>query len=289
MSYAAVARKDVMDGIRSKTLWALMALFLLSVGGIAWFFTDGVSSGSATNLEVTLLFAVSALPAILFLVPLTGLIVSIKSIVRERELGSIKILLSLPHSRLEVLGGKFVGRSALLAVAILVGFVPGAIILSTQFGTFPVTELAGLTLMTILFGVAFVAVGIGLSALVTTETRATVGGAAIFILFYAWSGIFNYINSRLELLSGDARLFVLRFDLFTVFQDTLLTLLSLGHSEIPNASMVVLGGQVLNNPEDVAAVSEPFYLQHWFSFVILALWIAVPLAIGYWRFERADL
>src|SRR6056297_3070983 len=174
MSYAAVARKDFQDGIRSKTLWVLMALFLVSVGGIAWLFTNGAGTSPASDLQVALLFAVSALPAILFLVPLTGLIVSIKSIVRERELGSIKIVLSLPHSRLEVLAGKLVGRSALLTAAILVGFIPGAVVLSTQFGAFPIYELIALTAMTILFGIAFVAVGLGVSALVSTETRATV-------------------------------------------------------------------------------------------------------------------
>lgn len=290
MSYAAVARKDFQDGIRSKLLWALMALFLVSVVGIAWLFTDGAGgSTAASDLDVALFFAISSLPAILFLVPLTGLIVSIKSIVRERELGSIKIILSLPHSRLEVIGGKMAGRSALLTAAILVGFIPGALVLSTQFGAFPVFELTALTLMAVLFGVAFVAIGLGVSALVTTETRATVLGVTVFFLFYSWSGIFNYLNNRLDLLTGDARLFVLRFDLFTVFQDTLLALLSLRHSEIPNTSMVGFNRALLENPDSVGSITQPLYLQHWFAFVILAFWIAVPLAIGYWRFERADL
>lgn len=290
MSYAAVAKKDFQDGIRSKLLWALMALFLISVVGIAWLFTDSAGgTTAASDLDVALFFAISSLPAILFLVPLTGLIVSIKSIVRERELGSIKIILSLPHSRQEVLGGKMVGRSALLTIAILVGFIPGAAVLMAQFSAFPIFELAVLTLMTLLFGIAFVAIGLGVSALVSTETRATVVGVAAFFLFYSWSGIFNYLNGRLDLVTGDARHFILRFDLFTVFQDGLLALLSLVHSEIPNGSMVVFTGQVLNDPESVNAVSHPFYLQHWFSFAILAVWIAVPLAIGYWRFERADL
>ncbi|WP_247730183.1 ABC transporter permease subunit [Halovivax limisalsi] len=294
MSYAAVARKDFSDGIRSKMLWGLMALFLLGVGGITYLFVDTAGttdfgSGVERQLAVAFLFTISALPAIAFLVPLTGLVVSIKSIVRERELGSIKILLSLPHSRLEVLGGKLIGRSALLTVAILVSFVPSAALLMTQFDAFPVLELAVVTLMTVLFGVAFVAVGIGVSALVSTETRATIVGVAVFILFYAWKSIFNYVNSRLGLFSGEAELFILRFDLFTVFQDTLLALLSLRYDVIPNTSMVGYGQRVIENPQQYQALEQPFYLQHWFAFVILALWVAVPIAIGYWRFQRTDL
>jgi ABC-2 type transport system permease protein len=38
-----------------------------------------------------------------------------------------------------------------------------------------------------------------------------------------------------------------------------------------------------------AAASDPFFLQDWFGFVILLAWMVVPLLIGYYRFERADL
>ncbi|WP_175424132.1 ABC transporter permease subunit, partial [Haladaptatus sp. W1] len=33
----------------------------------------------------------------------------------------------------------------------------------------------------------------------------------------------------------------------------------------------------------------PFFLEKWFMLVILAAWLVVPLVLGYWRFERADL
>jgi len=33
----------------------------------------------------------------------------------------------------------------------------------------------------------------------------------------------------------------------------------------------------------------PFYLQEWFGVVVLLFWLAVPVAIGYYRFERTDL
>ncbi|AGB14839.1 ABC-type transport system involved in multi-copper enzyme maturation, permease component [Halovivax ruber XH-70] len=294
MSYAAVARKDFSDGIRSRMLWGLMALFLLAVGGITYLFVDSAGAaefgtGVERKLAVGLLFVISAMPAIAFLVPLTGLVVSIKSISRERDLGSIKILLSLPHSRLEVLVGKLIGRSGLLTIAILASFVPSAILLMVQFDAFPLFELSVVTGLTILFGIAFVAVGIGASALVSTESRATLVGITIFILFYAWQAIFSYVNSRLELLSGDAAAFVYRFDLFNVFMDMLLAVFSLRYEELPNTSVVGEGQNVLSNPDQYQGLEQPFFLQHWFAFVILALWVAVPVAIGYWRFQRADL
>ncbi|MFC7167186.1 hypothetical protein [Halospeciosus flavus] len=30
-------------------------------------------------------------------------------------------------------------------------------------------------------------------------------------------------------------------------------------------------------------------LQDWFGAVVLCLWVVVPLAVGYWTFEHADL
>ena len=290
MSYRVVARKDYRDGIRSKLLWALMALFLVSVAGLALLFADDAPSGTVDSLEVAVVFTISAVPAILLLVPVTGLVVSIKSIVRERELGSIKIILSLPHSRRDVLVGKFIGRSGLLTTAILVGFVPAVLLLSVRFGAVPIYEFFVVTLMTVLFGVVFVAVGLSLSAFVSTETRATVGGFTAFFLLYLWSDIFGYLNNRLELLSGDALLFVERFELFTVFIDGAMALLSLRHGDIPSASTIALEAEAIpEEPGAVDYVSQPFYLQHWFAFVILAVWIVLPLAIAYWRFDRIDL
>ena len=48
-------------------------------------------------------------------------------------------------------------------------------------------------------------------------------------------------------------------------------------------------------PEDVAYGSAeanavlPSYLQDEFSLVVLAFWLVVPLAAGYWLFQRSDL
>ncbi|MFC7231998.1 ABC transporter permease subunit [Saliphagus sp. GCM10025308] len=289
MSVTAIVRKDFRDGIRSRLLWALMALFLLSMGGFTYVATRGFEGQSGdSGIALFGLLGLSVILAIVFLVPLTGLVVSIKSIVRERELGSIRILLSLPHTRQEVVIGKFIGRAGLLTAAILAGFVPAAIIMFAQTGELPFFEYVALVFVTICFGVVFVAIGLSVSAFTSTETRATIGGVGAFFLLYFWQGLFGYVNGRLELFSGDLLLFIQRFDLFVVFLDSLMALLSIQH-DIPNTSFVGLNQAFPQNPEAVASVSQPFYLQHWFAFVILALWIAVPLAIGYARFERIDL
>lgn len=289
MSVPAIVKKDYQDGIRSKLLWGLIALFVLFVGGIAYLSTDGGLGEAQTTAQVLAVLAGVWLSAIVLLVPLTGLVVSVKSITRERELGTIKVLLSLPHSRRDVVIGKFLGRSGLLTTAILAGFVPGGLLLAVRMSDFPAVEFLMFLLVTILFGLAFVAVGIGVSALTSTETRATVAGVAVFVLLYAWQGILGFVNGRLDLLGQEAMQFVNRFHLFNVFMDTLLALISLRHDIGTSASVVVQGSQQVQGGEFVTAGAQPFYFQHWFAFVILALWIVVPLAIGYVRFENVDL
>jgi len=286
MSVKAVAIKDFKDGIRSRLLWGLMALFFVSVTGFTYLATrGGVDEAGEGALLATLGF--SAILAIVVLIPVTGLVVSIKSIVREREMGSIRILLSLPHTRGEVVLGKFIGRSGLLASAILVGFVPAAGILFIRIGEFPILELVVFLLTLILFGVIFVGIGIAVSAFMRTETRATVAGIGIFFLFYFWDSIFQFINNEIGLLSGNALTFVLRFDLFIVFLDAFNALLALDQ-DVDNTTAADTAA-ILGAQQNGEAIAQPFYLQHWFAFIILALWLTVPLAIGYLRFQRIDL
>ncbi|ELZ09920.1 ABC-2 type transporter [Halovivax asiaticus JCM 14624] len=279
MSYAAVAKKDFQDGIRSKLLWMLMALFIVSIAGFAlWAVLQNTDVGGSGDGEAGLAFGFAYVLSILFLVPVTGLVVSIKSIVRERELGSLKILLSLPHTRGEVIAGKFLGRTGLLTTAILAGYLPAALLFGFGVDNFKMLDFVGFTVVTVLFGIMFVAVGIGASALTKTETQATVAGFVVFIAMYTWNLVFGRVNSTLDLLSGNALSFVERFWMFNLYADMSTAIASLW-TDTDSASVVVFN----------STTSQPFYLQHWFAFVILALWIVVPLAIGYWRFERADL
>lgn len=290
MSVGAVVRKDFRDGIRSKLLWLLIAFFVLSIGGFTYLAT-GSTGQDASGQDVQLLgiLGIAAIFAVIFLVPITGLVVSIKSIVRERELGSIKILLSLPQNRYEVVVGKFIGRSGLLTAAILAGFVPAGLLLFVRTGELPVFEYSMFVLVTILFGVVFVAVGIGLSALVNTETQGTVAGVGAFFVLFFWDTLFNFVNGQLDLLSGNAADFASRLYLFNVFFDALFTLLSLQSGDLPSGSIVTWTEASFAEPGAATIPAQPFYLQNWFAFVILALWIAVPLVVGYYLFSRKDV
>jgi len=63
-------------------------------------------------------------------------------------------------------------------------------------------------------------------------------------------------------------------------------------SEFPDSRLGMDGGSIVTGSlqgDTIVFDANAFYMQNWFVFVILLLWIAVPLAIGYARFSQIDL
>lgn len=73
-------------------------------------------------VETTTLVLLNSMrqPTVL-LIPLVGLALAYDTIAGERESGTLRLLIGLPNSRAEVVFGKFVGRTGVIAVSILVG------------------------------------------------------------------------------------------------------------------------------------------------------------------------
>ena len=45
----------------------------------------------------------------------------------------------------------------------------------------------------------------------------------------------------------------------------------------------------VSEEQSAQQAADAFYLEPWFGFIVLAFWIALPLAVGYLRFESTDL
>ncbi len=282
MSWQAIGKKDFQDSVRSKVLWGIIVLFALLIGGIAYLIVDsGINEQGSEVVEVFVTGAFGFV--VLFFVPITGLFISIKSVVRERDSGTINLLLSLPHTRGEMIVGKFLGRTAVMTVTILVGFLPAVALLLIQTSLSPAVLLTFLA-VTVLFGLMFVGIGVGFSALFNSETQGTVGGIVIFFGLYLWSPITNLVLGLADL---ELPQFANRFGLIQMFQDMFGSLSptgrGLGAPSSTTQSFSQSAGAIVY-PDSVA-----FYMQNWFVFIILAVWIIVPLAIGYARFSRIDL
>ncbi|ELY43911.1 ABC transporter permease [Natronorubrum tibetense] len=302
-SVRAIARKDFQDAVRSWMFWGLSVFFfvlLVAVTGTISYFGEDIAAEGATT-EALVLF-VSQITRLV--IPLIALILGWKAIAGERETGSIKILLSLPHSRKDVLLGKLIGRSAVLSLSLVVGFVLAAVVVAVMLGGFDIVDYFSLLLMAIIYGIAYTSIAVSLSSLTRSTTIAGAAMFGIFILFYV---VWNAIQTVFQLLMNrgtiegvsyttegmgpdgtteqftferlpDWALFIDMIDPGNAFQNTITFLGSFGGEDMGTTY-----------PSEWFANGVPFYLENWFSFVILLLWIVVPIAIALYRFDRVDL
>lgn len=175
MSWAHVARKDFADASRSKLLWGLTVILLLLVAGLSVIPYLLDSDGSvAFGAGLTFVFG-----AVGFLIPIIGLVVGYRSIVGERESGSIRFLLGLPNSRRDVVIGKVIGRAIVVAVPTIFAFIVGAIVIYALYTGFEVINYLGLFVFTLIMGLVYVAIAVSVSASVSVVQRQWLGSSCI--------------------------------------------------------------------------------------------------------------
>jgi len=285
MSTLAVAKKDFRDAIRSRALWGLSVLFFLLVSGIgvAYAEFDALSGGNPT--PTGLIFFIAS--AVGTYVSLAALLACFKSIAGERESGTIKVLLSLPHGRRDVVIGKWLGRSAVLALPVAGTFVVGVAIGGVLMGQFAPVATGLLALMALFFAAVYASVYVGISATSASDTRVTLLAVGFFVVVeMLWNVVTLaalFVANGFSMPAGDlpSWYFVLyqippsaafTTSLSAVIPDAGETLATGGGSQVPAASQF-----------------DAIFATPWLGVVVLLVWAVVPLAIGYRRFQEADL
>jgi len=287
MSALTVAKKDFQDSVRSRWLWALTVLFVLFVAGLSYLFTSIPALGGVGQEDVTtvaLLISLSGPSGLL--VPIIGIMISYKSIVGERESGTLKLLLSLPHRRLDAVIGKLLGRSLSLSVAIVLGFAIGLAVFVIQVSELDLVAYVSFLLLTLFFGIVYISIGVGLSSLTASTSKALALAVGFIVLFeFLWGFVPLVILFVINGFSLDAVDLLEQPD-WAEFVSSLAPGTAYNNAAsavLPDAN---LGGAPANATQ---AAGDPFYLQNEFGLVILAVWLVVPLAVGYVRFDGADL
>jgi ABC-2 type transport system permease protein len=282
MSFVTVAKKDLRDSIRSRWLWVLTVLFVLFTAGIAYAFSvlEEGAEGDLTTLE--LLFFLQSPSSLL--IPIIALVISYKAVVGERDSGSLKVLLSLPHTRGDMVLGKVLGRSASLGVAVTIGFVTALIVVFWRYAEFDAGAYALFFLITLLFALTFVAVGVGMSSLVSTGSRALAAAIGFWVVFeFLWGALVFALYWVANGFSLDG------------FSDGLPDWLEFIQSLPPGSAYSSAVTALLpENPDAVpgqvtSSGDVPLYLEDWFGIVILVGWLLLIPTLGYLRFRAADL
>ncbi|WP_135533548.1 ABC transporter permease subunit [Halostella pelagica] len=276
MSIANVVRKDFKDVRRAKLVWAPAALYTMFMLLFFW----GQSNGPANPNFYSLIQGLAGIGGVM-LIPLIALVAAYLSIAGERESGSIKFLLGLPNSRADVVLGKLIARSAVVAAGLLVSFAV-AVLAAMVFVpdmTFEYADYAVFVALTLLYALTYVAVAVSISAVSSSRSRAMGGAIGFFFVFnLVWNFLpvspRNMVQFLADKLGTD------------VSQNTLDLIWALSPTGAYFGSLRFLDG-----PRFAGGMSSssPFYLEAWFMVVILVAWLVVPLALGTWRFQRAEL
>ncbi len=274
MSTLTVAKKDFQDAARSRLLAGLIVVFALFQVGIVYWMTQ-VSAGGEP-IEMASVLDLMVIPTYILL-PIIGTMIGYKSIVGERNSGSLKFLLGLPHSRQDVVLGKFLGRGLLVTVAVLVGFIVGGGLLFASTSSFDPTVFVGYVLTTILLGVTFVAVAVAFSSVTKSTSIATSGAIALVMVFLFLWDVVMMIASEIAIRAS----LMDRLQPGEIPPDWYLLL---GNLNPRNAYANVIASLVGNsNPIDSV------FTQDWFSLLVLGGWIVVMIGLALIKFERVDL
>lgn len=297
MNWLPLARKEFRILRRSKGLWVLAALLL--VGGLR---SINVDPAVRTELGATASLAAFQRP-IGALVGFAGLLVGFRAIVGERESGSLKFPAGLPHTRLDILLGKLVGRTAALSLPILVAVPLGVLVGVSVNGVPSIPVLLLFLLASLLYALTHVAIGIGISALVRTSTR-----AAALLLAYVLVVLISWkrVSFQLYTLSTGTPVNVfavppspplflaVRLSPIGAFYLLTNTLFGVGNSAAGYQSVLAqFAPETITNALVVDItfqnLSTPFYLNPWLTPLILVAWMVLVGGLGYLKFGRTNI
>ncbi|KZN25356.1 ABC transporter permease [Haladaptatus sp. R4] len=292
MTWQSVARKDFRDAVRSRWLWVLTGLFVVVFAVppiIAFVLDNGGNAGQNTNQYISLMEQGTAI-----LIPLISIVIGYAAITRERESGTLKLMLSLPHSRDDVVLGKVLGRSGVVGISIVIGFVVAAVILLLTSLQFKVVDYILFALLTLLLGLVFVGLSVGISATAKTGRRAMIGAVTLYIAFLVfWSGLANLVASLLGRYAGigipgrvSTMLFIRLLNPVTAYKTLVNSLIYSSHID---ARIVLFDGLIRTTVASVLGNSLPIYFSDAFVLIYLLFWLFIPVAIGYSIFRRAEL
>lgn len=294
-AWLPLAKKEFNDTIRSRAVLILSALLFVFfvVPVVIGLYTD-FTQGQAVS--AILLQGQSRITSVV--VPLAGIAFGYAAISGERQSGSIKLLLSLPYDRLEVLIGKFVGRSAAVLAPLVGALILQNLVaipeLSSAEGSLEFSSVVVFIALTAALAVVFVGFAVGVSAATSTTRRslAIVGGIWAYF-FLLWNNAAQGLGGLLRQHTEMEALTTYKVELFAKLLNPTQTYQSLLASFTGSEEHIARLTMFSSLRQQIVAQelegSVPWYLSDGVAVAILAFWLVVPLAVGYYFFSVRDL
>jgi Cu-processing system permease protein len=175
-----IAAKEAQEAARSR--WLLGAALLLATLPLL-ISAVGLGIGGKVAAEGLARTTASMVSLAIYLVPLVGIQLAHGSVVAEAERGTLWILLSQPLPRWQVLAGKFVGLSSVLAALVGGSFSIAGALVAVRAGWSGAGDYAAFVASAIVLGFAFVAIGLCLSSFARDRAQAVASGIALWLFF----------------------------------------------------------------------------------------------------------
>lgn len=176
----AFATNEFRTGLRNR--WVVTAVVIMTVFSCVLAFAGSAPSG-ATKVEPLTVLNVSLVSLSVYMVPLLGLLLAYDAFAGERERGTLSLLLTYPIHRYEIVLGKFLGHSLILACAIGTGFGVAAVLVAWDGASGAALVAYGrLAASALLLGMAFLALGYVLSALSRQTTTAAALSVGLWLV-----------------------------------------------------------------------------------------------------------
>ncbi len=266
-----IAARELREGVRNK--WVQGATLVLLAVGLSLALLGSTPAGTVKASALAVI-VVSLSSLSIFLLPLIALILSYDGIAGEAERGTLLLLLSYPVARWQIVLGKFLGHTAILAIATIIGYGSVGIVVwlttdSAGDAWMPFLAMIG---SSVLLGAAFAAIGTLVSALARERTVAAGLALGLWLFFVI---VFDMV--LLGVLAGDTNqsigpgvvpylLMLNPADIYRYFNLT-------GFENVRTfAGMAGLGGSV--------EISPALQLGALFA------WVALPLSIAVLVFRR---
>lgn len=264
----AVIWKEILDKYRTRWIQISILALVVFTLGIAYF---GSSPAGVVGFRKFESIVVSLLSLVTYIIPLIALLLGAGAIAEEREKGTFEIILSSPLTSWDIWMGKFFGLSLVLILTILGGLIPALILLILKFGSHIILSVTVFLVSSILLGMSMLSLSFLLSLIFEERTRITISAVLLWVvavILYDLSLLGILILTKGMVLKSLFTLLLLTnpIDVFRM-----INLLSVGELK------AILG---------FVTIEIPSYLRPHFLWIVLALWIVIPLMLSYKLFNR---
>lgn len=270
-----IAGNEFKRAVRNRWIAATTLLMLALSLSLSLLGSAPIGSVDADRLGITIV-SLSSLST--FLIPLIALMLSYDAIVGEMENGTMLLLLTYPIRRWQIVAGKFFGHTLVLTVATTLGYGSAGVAVGVmESNVDPVTWIAFASMCgsSVLLGMAFLALGYLVSALV--RERGTAAGLAVavwllFVLLFDMALLGALVADQGQTLKSGTVTILMMFNPADIYRMLNLT----GSPDIATLAGMAGVGEAVRLPLSILTGS-------------LLLWSLMPIGLAILAFKRREL